>query len=479
MLTRPATPAFLAVCACTLWSLSFMTQEVAAQEGRAPPPTLADLSNAFEQLAVEVSPAVVQVMVSGLGVSRAALARGEAVVESQQAAGSGVIVDPSGYIITNAHVIAGATDIRIMLNEPVIGAAGESALKPIGQIHRATVVGVDRETDIAVLKIERSELPYLELGDSEALKPGQIVFAFGSPLGLENSVSVGVVSSVARQLRPDDPMIYIQTDAAVNPGNSGGPLVDSSGHIVGINTLILSMSGGSDGLSFAAPSHIVDTIYRQLRRYGHVRRGVIGVRAQTITPMMAAGLRLARNFGVIISDVSPGSPAASVGLQAGDIVLALDDKPMENGRQFDVNVYGKQAGEVVKLQILRGTEILEMFAQVVERQEYGDPFARRIVADESLVRELGVFAVNLVDVASVMPQARWSTGVVVAAQAAGNGRLGGNFEPGDIVYSINRQRINNLTELRAALAGLTDGAPMVLHIERRRELRYLELTADW
>jgi serine protease Do len=388
-------------------------------------------------------------------------------------------VDPSGYIITNAHVIAGATDIRIMLNEPVIGAAGESALKPIGQIHRATVVGVDRETDIAVLKIERSELPYLELGDSEALKPGQIVFAFGSPLGLENSVSVGVVSSVARQLRPDDPMIYIQTDAAVNPGNSGGPLVDSSGHIVGINTLILSMSGGSDGLSFAAPSHIVDTIYRQLRRYGHVRRGVIGVRAQTITPMMAAGLRLARNFGVIISDVSPGSPAASVGLQAGDIVLALDDKPMENGRQFDVNVYGKQAGEVVKLQILRGTEILEMFAQVVERQEYGDPFARRIVADESLVRELGVFAVNLVDVASVMPQARWSTGVVVAAQAAGNGRLGGNFEPGDIVYSINRQRINNLTELRAALAGLTDGAPMVLHIERRRELRYLELTADW
>ena len=140
-----------------------------------------------------------------------------------------------------------------------------------------------------MLKVEHDALPALELGDSELLQQGQLVMAFGSPLGLENSASLGVVSAVARQLKPDDPMIYVQTDASVNPGNSGGPLVDAQGRMVGLNTMILTQSGGNEGIGFAAPSNIVRTVYEQIRKSGRVRRGVIGVRAQTITPSLAGG----------------------------------------------------------------------------------------------------------------------------------------------------------------------------------------------
>ncbi len=202
-----------------------------------------------------------------------------------QATGSGVIVDAEGWIVTNAHVVENARSVRVDLLQPAVPAAGGSILRPRSRRLDARLVGLDRETDIAVLKVEERGLPALELGDSESLRQGQLVMAFGSPLGLENSASLGVVSAVARQLKPDDPMIYVQTDASINPGNSGGPLVDAEGRMVGLNTMILSQSGGNEGIGFAAPSHIVRSVYEQLRTSGRVRRGVIGVRAQTITPV--------------------------------------------------------------------------------------------------------------------------------------------------------------------------------------------------
>ena len=462
-----------------LFAVWLLLSPVAArgQDRQAPPPGLGELSALFEELAVRVGPAVVKIMTSGLGVSKEALERGQSVIERQRAAGSGVILDPEGFIATNAHVIEGATRVRVMLAEPS-GPGGRSTLRPRGEIVDATVIGIDRETDLAVLKVDREDLPFLEFGDSEALRPGEIVFAFGSPLGLQNSVSMGVVSSVARQLRPEDPMIYIQSDAAVNPGNSGGPLVDTDGKVVGINTLILSQSGGSQGLSFAAPSHIVENIFHQLRRFGRVRRGVIGVRAQTITPTLAAGLRLAQAWGVVLSDVYATSPAAAVGIRPGDIVLGLDGKPMENGRQFDVNVYGRAAGEVVRLEILRGTEILEFHVQVVERPEFSDPFSDQLTG-ENIVRELGVFAVDLLRVATVLPRTRRTAGVVVAAEAAGATAVPGRFRPGDVLYSVNRQAIDDVAQLRAVLAGLSPGDPVVFHLERGGQLIYVEFEVDW
>ena len=163
-------------------------------------------------------------------------------------------------------------------------------MRPPGRTLDATIVGIDRETDLAVLKVDAKGLPALPLGDSDHLRQGNLVLAFGSPLGLENSVTLGVVSAVGRQRAPEDPMVYVQTDAPINPGNSGGPLVDTSGRVIGINTHILSQSGGSEGIGFAVPSNIVRTVFEQLRTTGRVRRGTLGVLTQTITPVMAQGL---------------------------------------------------------------------------------------------------------------------------------------------------------------------------------------------
>ena len=196
-----------------------------------------------------------------------------------------MIVDADGYIVTNAHVVTGAQRLRVDIPLPVTGG---SILAARSRTVDAAIVGIDLETDLAVIKVEERNLAALPFGDSDELRVGQLVLAFGSPLGLDNSVSLGVVSAIARQLEPESPMVYVQTDASINPGSSGGPLVDLRGRIVGINTLILSQAGGFEGLGFSAPSNIVRTVYEQIRRFGRVRRGDIGVRAQTVTPIARA-----------------------------------------------------------------------------------------------------------------------------------------------------------------------------------------------
>ena len=185
-------------------------------------------------------------------------------VTTQRASGSGVIVDRDGYIVTNAHVVRGAQRLRVEVPLPTIG---QSILARRSRTVSGQIVGIDLETDLAVIKIDERDLPALAFGDSDELKAGQVVLALGSPLGLHNSVSLGVISAVARQLEPESPMIYVQTDASINPGSSGGPLVDVSGRLVGINTLIVSRAGGNEGLGFAAPSNIVRTVYEQIRKY--------------------------------------------------------------------------------------------------------------------------------------------------------------------------------------------------------------------
>ena len=266
----------------------------------------------------------------------------------ERSSGSGVIVDPDGYIITNAHVVERATRIEVELSLAATGSApGSSILRRRGRVVGAQIVAIDHETDLAVIKVEGKGLPVLPFGDSETLRPGQIVLAFGSPLGLESSVTLGVVSAVARQLTPEDPMIYIQTDAPINPGNSGGALVDTEGRLVGINTLIYSQSGGNEGIGFAAPSNIVRNVFAQIRKTGRVRRGEIGVHAQTITPLLAEALGVPADAGVVLSDVDAWRSGGAAGLQPGDLVLALDGKRMENGRQLRINLYTRGVSDTV------------------------------------------------------------------------------------------------------------------------------------
>ncbi len=269
---------------------------------------LTELSESFEALARKVNPAVVEIFTTGY-VPAQGLVSSQELLPTQTKSGSGVVVDADGYIITNAHVVDGARQVQILFASPREQASRGSILGAGGELVGAQVVGIDRETDLAVLKTHKTNLPFLELGDSDEVKQGQLAFAFGSLHGMGNSVTIGVVSATARQLREEDPMIYIQTDAPINPGNSGGALVDARGKVIGINTLILSQSGGSEGLGFAAPSNIVRYVLDELRKTGRVRRGEIGIRAQTITHDLARGLGLIRDWGVVLSDVYPGGPA--------------------------------------------------------------------------------------------------------------------------------------------------------------------------
>jgi serine protease Do len=442
---------------------------------RPPPakPSLAEISESFEALAARVNPAVVSIFATGYRAGQGTTSSRELIAESRSR-GSGVILTEDGYVVTNAHVVAGARRVRLLLARRE---QGSSILGTRGETAGAQIVGVDLETDLAVLKMEGTGLPYLELGDSEALRPGELVFAFGSPLGLDNSVTMGVVSAVARQLRPEDPMIYIQTDASINPGNSGGPLVDAAGKVVGVNTMMLSQSGGSEGLSFAAPSNIVRTVFDQIRKTGRVHRGEIGVTAQTISPLMARGLDLPQDWGAILSDVSLAGPAAAAGLAPGDIVVSLDGKTVENARQLAVNVYQRSISDRVRIEVLRGAERLSFEVEVVGRKDHPNRFAGMVHPDRNLVPQLGILGIDLDrDMVPFFTGLRRGSGVIVAAQAAEATPMEGEgLQPGDVIYSVNRLDVSSLNELKAAIARYRPGDAVVIQVQRDRTLRYVTL----
>ncbi|MGH8186704.1 MAG: trypsin-like peptidase domain-containing protein, partial [Steroidobacteraceae bacterium] len=396
----------------------------------------------------------------------------DALLGLRRTGGSGVIVDPTGYIVTNSHVIEGARRVQVLL--PRITAGGGSIVRPRGIAVDATIVGVDNETDLAVLKVAEKNLPALPLADSDNLRQGQLVFAFGSPLGLENSVSMGVVSAVGRQLELDDPMVYIQTDAPINPGNSGGPLVDTAGRVVGINTLILSQGGGNEGLGFAAPSNIVKTVFEQIKSGGRVRRGTIGVYAQTITPMLATALTLPQDWGVILGDVFPQTPAALAGLRIGDVVTALDGKRMENGRQFEVNLYRRAVGDTVTVDVLRGGQAMRFPVAVAERE--GDParFADLVSPERNVVPRLGVLALDIdARIAAMVGELRIPRGVLVAARSTDPPAADQALEAGDIIVSLNGTPVTALADLRSAIGRMPSRTPVVFQVQRFGQLMFV------
>jgi len=434
--------------------------------------TLTRLSSSFQYLVRQVSPAIVLVLTTAY-----ASIEGDAngLVSSQRATGSGVILDKDGYIVTNAHVVEGAQRIQVLLASNMDESDwSEATLNHSGRTVPARIIGMDTETDLAVLKIEQKELPSLELADSFKLRKGQLVLAFGNPLGLENSVTMGVVSSVARQIRRGDPMTYIQTDAPINPGNSGGALVDTEGKIVGINTFILSQSGGSEGLGFAISSNIVRNVFRQLKGDGHVHRAEIGTVAQTVTSTMAAGLRLPRDRGVILEDVTPGGPAEEAGLNVGDLVLTVDGRMVENSRRFDDAIYQHGIGDVVTLEVQRGAERFTRPVKMVERSNDPSRFADMATQESNLIPKLGLFALDLnEEIAEMLPPLRKPAGVVVAARVAGAGSGENQFLPGDLIDAINTEAVTSVAGLRALIENLHSGDPMVFQIQRSGKLMFL------
>ena len=439
--------------------------------------TLKDISNTFEEVSRNVSRSVVQIYTTGYGPSQGA---DLAPFTVQRGTGSGIILDPNGYILTNAHVVETARHVKVMIpvsqNETD---SRKSIIKAQARVVGGQVVGVDHETDLAVIKVQEKDLPYLELADSDNVNQGQIVLAFGAPFGMENTMTMGIVSAVARQLQPDAPVVYIQTDAPINPGNSGGPLINAQGEVIGINTMIYTQSGGSEGIGFAVPSNIIRNVFQQLRSFGQVRRGTIAVYAQTIDPVMAEGLGLSKDSGVVIADVYPGGPAEKAGLKTGDIVLTLDGKPMENGRQFDVNLYSKEIGKKVVIEYDRGGSKSTLQVEVAERPGDRKRLADLVRPEDNLIAQFGILGLNITpQIAAMLPALRKNEGVVVAARSAGTPGWRDSFIAGDVICQVNSQPVKNLDELKAALKNFRPGDAVVVQVQRGGQMHYIAFELD-
>jgi serine protease Do len=442
------------------------------------PPILQQLNSALEGLVAKVSPAVVQIQVTGFGTVEGSGHGETALVARQRAIGSGVIVDADGYIVTNAHVVEGARRIRVILPMPSVDFP---QIQPVGKEHvlEAKLIGMHKESDLALIKIDETGLPTLSLGSARRIHQGQLVFAIGSPEGLENSVTMGVVSSVGRQPDPENPMVYIQTDAPINPGNSGGPLVDMDGYVLGINTMILSQGGGSEGLGFAIPARVVRFVYQSLRKHGHVHRVEIKAATQNITPSLAEGLHLSQSYGVIVCDVTPEGPAESAGLKVGDIVVSADDRPIDTISALTAAMYLHPLDEPLKLVVKRGSERKTLTVPVIESRNPMEKMIDEVDPDKSLVEPLGILAVDLNDqFRSVIGDLRLPDGVLVIARAAQLIGPETGLKTGDLIHSVNGRPIDSVDSLRTALKDLKPNSPVVLQVERDGGLQWLAFEMD-
>jgi serine protease Do len=458
----------------TLGSLSAAAQSPAQTPKTAPVSTrhtLIGLDEDLQALAARVGSSVVTIEVSGLASVPDPNTRQTNYIAREQSLGSGIVVDPTGYILTNAHVVEHATSVSVLVyrhrNEKS-GIIGDSERFP------AKILGRDSLTDIALIKVDATEMPALELADSDQVHVGQLCLAFGSPLGLENTVTLGVISSTQRQLNNAVPLVYLQTDAAINPGNSGGPLVDINGQVIGMNTMIASQSGGSEGVGFSIPSNTIRHVYDQLRRNGHVRRGSLGIIAREITPALAGGLHLPQQSGIILEDVVPNSSADRSGLRPDDIVLSVDGKSFQDPRAMSVLLFQKKIGDNTTFKVERGTKELTLTVPVTEREGDPESILDPTQSAGNIVQKLGIVGIQITDsVAQLIPPTRLPGGILVTALTAGGNASLFGLQPGDVLHFYNRTPLDSLDTLRKALAALKPGDPVVFTIERAGQLNYV------
>jgi serine protease Do len=462
-----------AMC-CALLSVS--TEPMNAQESSTRIDPLQRLNGSIESLVQRVSHSIVQVVVTSYGpVDQNDRTATDLVIGRRRSTGSGVVVDPDGYIITNAHVVNNARHVEVILPGSTDGAGPRSPSKGRARTVDAAVVGIAREIDLALLKVTDSSLPAISLADYDAVHQGELVFAFGSPEGLRNSVTMGIVSATARQPDPDNPMVYVQTDAPINHGNSGGPLVNVKGELVGINTFILSESGGSQGLGFAIPSALVRIAYPKLRRYGHLHRGEMGMLLQTVTPTLADGLRLSQDWGAMISDITPGGPAEAAGLKVKDIILQIDRAPVDGLPTLALELFTRSAGDVVSLRGLRDTETVDVNVTVAERAHDVDRLGDFVEPGKSLVSQLGILGVDLDgENAHLGLSLRVPSGVVVVGHTKeGDDLPDTGLMTGDTIHRVNDAPVTSVANLRTALDGMKPRSPVVLQIERNGQFMFL------
>jgi serine protease Do len=375
--------------------------------------------------------------------------------------------------------VNGAQRVQVILPPLQPDGSLATALSSRLEVVPAKIIGVAREKDLAVLKIDvPTKLPALTLATYRDVRKGHAVFAFGSPEGLRNSISHGVISAVSRQLDPDSPLIYLQTDAPINPGNSGGPLVNINGEVVGVNTFILSQSGGNEGLGFAIPCATVRTVFRQLKEFSHLRRQEIGIGIQTITPSMATGLGLPRNYGVIISDVLPGGPAEASGLMVGDVLVSVDGQPADNLPSVNYQFLLRDSSEKIAVEVQRGNNREVFKVEPIEESQDFDQLTSLADPEKNLVPGLGIIGVEIdKKTAALVRGLRDPYGVVVTARATGAG-ADVPLLPGDVIRSLNKQPMTTLSRLQEAMKAAPPATPIVLQIQRDGRLLYVPILLE-
>jgi serine protease Do len=290
---------------------------------------------------------------------------------------------------------------------------------------------------------------------------------------------MGVVSSTARLVHEDDSIAYLQTDAPINPGNSGGPLVDTDGQVVGINTFILTQSGGSEGLGFAIPSDVVESVYNQIRKYGHVHRGQLGIVAQDITPEMVKVLKLPQAFGAIAADVLPGGPADRAGLKIEDIIVGVNGSEIKRARDLQSFIYGQALDNDVTMTVRRGDQTLTLKMKVIERADDPQRFADMVDPEKNIIPQLGILVVELDEkMKDLLPGLRHTYGLVIAAESSDSPYSGESLKVGDVIYEVNHVPAVTIRAVTSTLAALKSGAPVVIQVERDGRLMYVTLELE-
>ena len=428
----------LAALVLGAWT-SIATAQLPAQAGDAPVPSLAPMLK-------RVTPGVVNIQIRGTVQEQNPLANDPFFrrffdvpntprQREFQSAGSGVIVDAkNGYIVTNAHVIENATEITVQLLD--------------NRSLTAKVIGKDAGSDVAVLKVQAANLVEIPIADSDLEEVGDFVVAIGNPFGLGHTVTSGIISALGRSgINPEGFEDFIQTDASINPGNSGGALVNLNGRLVGINSAILSRTGGNIGIGFAIPSNMMKTVMEQLVKYGEVRRGVLGVNIQTLTPDIAQSMELGSAQGALVSQVVDGSAAEKAGIKAGDVITAVNGKPVKDASALRNTIGLLRIGDRVDVSLLRDGKPRRVTAVIGERDAAAESKAAGF--------HEGLQGAELVDAQG--------GGVLIRSVAEGSPAAERGLRSNDVILAVGRTRVANLADFQRATEG---AAAFVVQIRR-------------